>query len=127
MQVNKSLIFNINTNRGSVARNPGAYRIAPELRRHNWDVEVVDYVTKWRIEDLYRFCDTRITKDKKFVGFSRMFHDHKNDIHLLAAYIKQKWPFVITVIGSSSYSDIQDPNIDYYIAEYVEKKLNYKN
>jgi radical SAM superfamily enzyme YgiQ (UPF0313 family) len=119
----KALIFNITSDRGSVARLPGPYRIATELRRNNWDVEVVDHTTRWEIEELYHFCNTRITKDTKFVGFSRLFHDHKNDIHLLAAYIKQKWPHVMTIIGSSIYNNINDQNIDYYICGYGEKAL----
>ena len=54
---------------GFSSRTTGAHRIATELRRHDWDCEVVDFVMWWKLEELQNFARNHITKDTKWVGF----------------------------------------------------------
>ena len=63
-----ALIFDVNN--WQLVRNFGAHKIASWLRRHDWDVEVVDYGGHWPKEWLEEFCAKRINSNTIFVGFS---------------------------------------------------------
>ena len=39
----------------SIKRAPGAHKIATHLRREGWDVEVLDFVQSWTLEELQEF------------------------------------------------------------------------
>ena len=47
----KGLLFNINQP-NNLGRGPGAHRIATELRKNNWDIEVVDFFMYWSLDEI---------------------------------------------------------------------------
>ena len=47
----KGLFFN-QCGKGPTVRSPGAHRIASWLRMNDWDIEVLDFLPFWSIEEL---------------------------------------------------------------------------
>ena len=39
----------------SIRRSSGAHKLATYLRQHNYDIEVVDYIHRWKLEELQEF------------------------------------------------------------------------
>jgi len=48
----------------------GAYRIATELRKNGYTVQVVDYFTEWNLDELKLIVDKFVGPNTLFVGFS---------------------------------------------------------
>lgn len=101
-------------------RSAGAYRIATELRNHNWDVEVVDFFYFWKIEELKQLCSLRINTNTKFIGFSHIFTEWPELARELVQWLKETHPSIIIIFGSNTYQTLYDKNIDYYISGYGE-------
>ena len=57
----------------SIKRAPGAHKIATHLRREGWNVEVLDFVQSWTLEELQEFARQRVTNKTKFLGLSATF------------------------------------------------------
>jgi radical SAM superfamily enzyme YgiQ (UPF0313 family) len=116
----KSIIFNIY---GS-SRTSGAHRIATHLRKEGWDCEVADFISLWDFNNLKDFCETRIDKDTKFIGFSFLFYNlWSTKLENLSQWIKFKWPHVYIFAGSNAWPSIQSNSIDYYFQGYSENAI----
>ena len=48
----------------SIRRSSGGHKIATFLRRHGYDIDVVDYVHRWDIEQLKAYIESKVTDDK---------------------------------------------------------------
>ena len=57
-------------------RRIGAYRIATVLRLEQVDVEVIDYLSKWKLSDLIECLD--LIKTIPWVGFSATYLNFHN-------------------------------------------------
>lgn len=62
----------------SSLRTIGAYRIATELRRYGCDVEVIDYLSNWKEDELLKFVDS--FNNIEWVGISTKFFVSNPDI-----------------------------------------------
>ena len=118
------LLFNVNVKIYS-GRNAGVHRIATHLRENNWDIEVVDFACFWTLENLKLFCRTRISDNTKFIGFSHPFGNWSNNLEFLSSWLKENYPDILILSGSSSFPLFDTPNIDYYITGYGEKALDH--
>ena len=65
------LIFNCSYD--IMQRWGGAYRIATFLRSYGWDIEVVEYTTRWSQEEIDYLLKSRINPNTKLVGFATVF------------------------------------------------------
>jgi len=115
-----SIIFNLGARTMIRGRSAGAYRIATELRSHDWDVEVVDFFYFWKIEELKQLCNLRINTNTKFIGFSHIFTEWPELARELVQWLKETHPNIIIIFGSNTYQTLYDKNIDYYISGYGE-------
>lgn len=106
-------------------RSSGTYRIATYLRKEfEFDVEVIDFIFSWTLEELKEVCKSRIGPDTRMVGIGGIFYLHAPVIVKLFAHIKEEYPHVLTTAGSQTiWSITQIPNIDYYISGYGELGL----
>jgi len=68
----KALLFLI-AREGEAGRSGGGHRIATEIRKHGWDVEVVDFFRFWTFEEIKQLLISRIDEDMKFIGFGSLF------------------------------------------------------
>lgn len=116
-----ALIFSLHT--GGHRRPPGPYRIATFLRDEGWDIEVIDWVTWWKIEQLHEISKSRITSNTVFIGFSCFFGHWDNTSEALSKWLKDNYPDIPLVLGGQSIPTMKTENIDYYIHGYGEKAI----
>lgn len=104
------------------ARTSGTYRIATHIRnKHGLDVEVVDFVHSWTLEELTELVDSRVGPNTKMIGIGGIFFVHSPIVKNIFKYIKKKYPDIITAAGSQDiWSISQIPEIDYYVTGYGE-------
>jgi len=114
-----SIIFNISIRRG-LHRTLGAYRIAHVLREHNWDVEVIDFVIHWNLEQLTELAKSRITTDTKFIGFSHMFSEWSDTLETFCFWLKKEYPWITLISGGGTNPFFESAVIDYYIQGFGE-------
>ena len=117
--MHKCLIFNVCAPRWS-GRPAGPYRIAHVLREHGWDAEVIDFMLAWTNDELKSLALSRIDKDTKFIGFGHLYSMWPIELELYCAWIKERWPHVKIISGSSVLPDFQSKTIDYYIQGFAE-------
>lgn len=117
----KGLILN-QCGKGPVVRSPGAHRIATWLRSHDWDIEVLDFLPFWTIDELKQFCVSRIDSDTKFIAFSYMFFtpQFNNLPEELLIWLKSRYPEIKIIVGSQEKYLHGYQYIDYIIAGYGE-------
>lgn len=116
------LIFNGYNNNGQpdASRAAGGYRIATHLRKQGWDVEVVDYLAYWTLEDLITLVDNRHRKHGiKWVGVSSTWlFRHPNNESILS-YIKNTYPEIKIILGGNTNFN-KDVKADYYVYGFGE-------
>lgn len=116
-----SLIFNVEGR--SLSRNLGPYRIAHWLRSRNWDVEVIDYILHWSLEELQELVRSRVTKNTKFFGFSFLFSPWTDTVESFTTWLKITYPD-ITIISGSSGLPKRNITVDYHIWGFGEFALD---
>lgn len=121
--MNHALIFSLGSRDAIRGRTSGVYRVATEMRSLGWDVEVVDFFYFWSLEQLKELCNSRITTDTKFIGFSHIFTEWPQLAEDLCAWIKEQHPDIIILFGSNAYQDLKSKYIDYYMSGYGEVAL----
>jgi radical SAM superfamily enzyme YgiQ (UPF0313 family) len=115
-----AVIFSVNN--WHLIRNLGAHKIATWLRRHDWDVEVVDYAGHWPSTYLEEFCKSRITSNTEFIGFSDTWgigRQESQKFNQLIEFVKNKFPRLKIIVGSQNLSTTII-NADYFIEGYAE-------
>jgi hypothetical protein len=113
------IIFNLGTSMGS-ARTVGAYLIATHLRQEGWDIEVVDFARRWPLEKLKELCQSRIDHSTKFIGFSFQFSYWEPLIEDFCTWLKDTYPSIVLISGSSITPQYTTSLIDYHISGYGE-------
>lgn len=119
--MNHALIFSVRCE--NYERGAGAHRIATFLRRHDWDIEVVDFSAFWEPEELKEFVRSRVTADTKFIGFSTFFNYWPEHMNTFVSWIKTQHPTVPTICGGQSVALINAKGIDYWIDSYGEQAI----
>ena len=114
----------MNIEERSHTRSLGPYRIAHYLRLNNWDVEVIDYCAHWTQNELQELCLSRITSDTKFIGFSSLFTGWTKHMEKFSLFLKQFYPDIIQISGSSSLPNATMSIVDYHIYGFGEKALD---
>jgi len=108
----------------SVKRAPGAHKIATHLRRQGWDVEVLDFVQSWTLEELKEFSRQRVTNKTKFLGISATFSVRFKHLYEFLPWFKEQYPDVIIVSGSQSFYNCEGLPIDYMVTGYGEHAMD---
>jgi hypothetical protein len=118
-----ALLFNINS-KISNGRIAGIHRIATHLREQNWDIEVIDFTCFWSLENLKILCKNRLNSESKFIGFSPTFSYWSDELNLFCDWLKEKYPHLILISGSSNDPLFFSKSIDYYISGYGENAID---
>lgn len=113
----KGILFNI-SNDGFANRIPGAHRIATELRKHDWDVEVIDFMQWWSSEELEKLIISRIDSNTKFIGFSSVFSVWNDNAEMICRLVKEKYPDIKILYGSGTFKTLKTKLVDYYMVGY---------
>lgn len=110
-----AIIFNLGGDWPLRSRPGGGHRVATELRSHGWDVEVIDHVTLWNLEELQQLCKLRVNKDTKFFGFSQMYPSSwVETVDQFVTWLKEQWPEKHIMVGGLKHFNSNNPNVDYY-------------
>ena len=109
----------------SVKRAAGAHRIASYLREHDWDIEVLDFMPAWSIEELKEFFKQRIRKDTVWIGVSTVFslQAKEHEIIEFMHWLKKKYPDVTLVAGGKMLLTSHMLPADYHLAGYGEHAI----
>jgi radical SAM superfamily enzyme YgiQ (UPF0313 family) len=121
----KCLLFNVSsgTNYVGNGRSVGVYRIAHYLREHNWDAEVIDFVSAWSLDELCEIAKSRIDSNTKFISFSHMFSVWSDTLENFARWLKLNYPTIPLLSGSGVSPQFSSNYLDYYIQGFGEKAL----
>lgn len=102
------------------SRAGGGYRIATHLRKQGWDIEVVDYLGHWRLEDLITLVDKRHAQHAiKWIGISATWIFRHSNVQGIINYIKRTYPEIKIIIGGNSNFNM-DVKADYYVYGFGE-------
>lgn len=115
------LIFNISMDPKN--RGYGVYKIAHHLRENNWDAEVIDFTTYWRLEQLKELVKSRVTSATKFIGFGHLFIYWTDTLEEFCAWLKLTYPNLIFIAGSQSFPTHNTKYMDYHILGNGENAL----
>jgi radical SAM superfamily enzyme YgiQ (UPF0313 family) len=115
----KALLFLI-AREGEAGRSGGGHRIATEIRKNGWDVEVIDFFRFWTFEEIKQLLISRIDDDMKFIGFGSLFLQWPELAEQTAAWIKENHPNLLIIYGSQTFAEINTKHIDYQITGYAE-------
>ena len=104
----------------SIKRAPGAHKIATHLRREGWDIEVLDFVNSWTVDELKEFSRQRVTKKTKFLGLSATFSIRFQHLYKFVPWFKKEYPDVLIIAGSQALYNVEGLPIDYMVHGYGE-------
>jgi hypothetical protein len=96
------------------------------LREQGWDVEVIDFVEYWTLQQLKDYASTKITNNTKFINFTHLAEYWNNDIKIFCEWIKTTYPHLYILSHHKSpnnYYFIDHNAIDFHIHGYIEKSL----
>ena len=103
-------------------RGLGAYQLAWHLRKHNYTVQVIDFIQFFSNEEILKAVDRYVDKTTKVIGVGLLVSPHiKTDlfkkIELLILQIKELYPWV-TIVGGG-------PSASQYNVIFPRKLFNY--
>lgn len=104
----------------SVRRSAGSHRIASFLRQHGLDIEVVDFAPSWKFEEFKQLIQSRMTSSMKFVGLGALFNMNTETLQRSFAWLKQTYPDVLLVAGSTDFYNLHFIPVDYMVVGYGE-------
>ena len=108
----------------SIKRAPGAHKIATHLRREGWNVEVLDFVQSWTLDELKEFSRQRVTKDTKFLGLSATFSIRFKVLFEFAKWFKKEYPDILIIGGSQAFHNCEGLPLDYMVHGYGELAMS---
>ena len=103
-------------------RTAGAHRIATHLRQLGWDIEVLDFLMSWSLDQLKEFTTSRINCKTKFIGFGGTFPIWSNTLDEYFKWIKEKYPSIYIIAGGQ-ISNLYKIQADWYIDGFGEKAI----
>jgi len=104
-------------------RSPGSYKISDHCRKHGWDIEVIDYVSRWNQEDLKKYIFKLIEKNNSsWLGISYTWLWKWEGISNLLFEIKNQFPQLVLIAGGQTAYN-KDLYCDWYVYGYAEDAL----
>lgn len=108
--------------KSSFRRTAGGHRIATFLRQKGWDIEVLDFVMGWSLEQLKEFTKSRVNKSTKFIGFGGTFPIWSTLLEEYFKWVKDTYPD-ITIIAGGQISNLYKIQADWYIDGFGERAM----
>lgn len=121
--LNKGIIFGGLTGDLSFKRSAGSHRIATFLRQEGMDIEVLDFLFSWTIDELKEFTRRAVTKDTVFFGFSVFASQWLPTYNTFVIWLKDTYPNVTIVFGGQTVAAnilIPSAPVDFWIDTYGE-------
>lgn len=112
----------LSTQAAQYKRTGGAHRIATYLRERGWDIEVVDFIMGWTLEQLQELSRSRIDSSTKFLGFGGTFPIWSNTLEQYFTWFRDTYPD-IPIIAGGQVSNIYKIEADWYVDGFGERAL----
>ena len=103
-------------------RTAGGHRLATYLRKQGWDIEVLDFIMGWQLDQLKEFARSRITDKTKFIGFGGTFPIWSETVETFFKWIREKYPDIVTIVGGQ-IANVYRIEADWYVDGFGEKGL----
>jgi len=109
----------IDADRMSIRRSAGGHKVATFIRKHGYNVEVLDYLPAWTIGELQQFTRNTFTEETFFVGISSTFNLNCDVLTEYLKWIREEYPSIKIFAGSQN-SSMLALEIDWYLYGYGE-------
>lgn len=109
-----------NDPRQSFLRSTGAHKLATYLRERGWKIEVVDYITRWTLEDFQKLCERLVGPETLMLGVSSILTSDHPVVNQILGWFKEKYPDKATVLGGLDLLPRNIYPIDYMVEGYAE-------
>lgn len=126
------VIFTGIGNDDMVLRPAGAFRIRTWLKKKNYNVEVIDFFSKFSDAEIEQILEKYISDKTLFVGVSITFFQQFDKINFLFRTIKEKYPHVKTVVGGTETTLVYENGncletryVDRIIWGYAEEAISH--
>jgi len=103
-------------------RTGGSHRIATFLREKGWDIEVLDFVMGWSLEQLKEFTRSRVNNKTVFIGFGSTFPIWSNTLESYFTWVKITYPD-IKIIAGGQISNNYRIEADWYVDGFGERAI----
>jgi radical SAM superfamily enzyme YgiQ (UPF0313 family) len=119
-----------------IQRSLGPYRVASELKKHGYDVVVIDYIQYLSAEEIINALSKVLTDKTLWIGYSSTFFYSNNPtatatsrmyqnisypkISEIYSYVKNNSNAKIVFGGARALQAHSDPLVDYYVASYAD-------
>ena len=100
----------------------GPYQLAWWLREHNFNVQVIDYIHRFKMNELVAAAERYITPKTKILAFGALFNKKESGaylkmVELVIRELKRKHPQLIAVCGGVNIENINSEFLSYYKCE----------
>jgi hypothetical protein len=112
----------VSTMKAQYKRTGGAHRIATYLRERDWDIEVLDFVMGWSLEQLQEFTRSRITNKSVFIGFGGTFPIWSDTLKTYFEWVREEYTN-LKIIAGGQVSNIYLLEADWYIDGFGERAI----
>ena len=120
--MNNVIFFSLTGKRWERAIWP--HRVATYLRMHDWDAEVVDFTSFWKLEELQEFVRSRATSKTVMFCFGTAFLNPWSPfLNEFIAWLKKEYPDVPVVVGGQNALVTPAENVDYWVDSYGENAV----
>ena len=120
--MNNVIFFSLTGKRWERAIWP--HRVATYLRMNDWDAEVVDFTSFWKLEELQEFVRSRATSDTVMFCFGTAFLNPWSPfLNEFIAWLKKEYPDIPVVVGGQNALVTPAENVDYWVDSYGENSV----
>lgn len=110
------------TGQASSKRTAGAHRIATYLRDRGWDIEVLEFIMAWNLDQLKEFTKSRVSSKTTFIGFGGTFPIWSDTLDKFFKWVKVTYPN-IKLIAGGQVANLYKIEADWYVDGFGERAL----
>ena len=103
-------------------RSAGGHRIATFLREKGWDIEVLDFLMSWELEELKEFTRSRVNSKTVWIGVGGTFPIHNITIEMYLLWFKETYPSIKIIVGGNYPHHF--PTADWYVTGFGEYAID---
>lgn len=110
------------TGKAIYKRTVGAHRIAHYLRERGWDIEVLDFVVGWTLDELKEYSRSRVNSKTKWIGFGGTFPVWNDTLETFFVWFKETYP-TIPIVAGGQISNLYKIKADWYVDGFGERAI----
>jgi hypothetical protein len=100
------------------------HRVASFLRSNDWDAEVIDFTSFWKLEELQELVRSRTTSKTVMFCFGTAFLNPWSPyINEFIDWLKQEYPQIPVVVGGQNALVTKAEKVDYWVDSYGENAI----